>query len=358
MENKILDSLPLMVLEEDFNGKVTYANPECLKFLNKNLEEVVGKTHGEALDCETLGAEDGSCGDNQRCQKECGIRKLIDDSMSTNDSSEEEVFFKINSSEKAFSFKIKSVPSNKNKKITLFIHDNSEMENLKEELLDAKEELQDFTYAVSHDFRGPLRIISAYSDLIIEEFVKEVTGDCEKYKRFIFKSIEQLQDQIDGLLKLSRVTTKGKKYERVGFKDLLEEVIEDFEVLIKNTGTKINYGSLPEITCEKEQMITALKCLIRNSIKFRGDKSPEINISVEPTENKFVFSFSDNGIGIDKLYWERIFIVFRKLHSDKKYSGAGLGLTLAKKIIQKHGGRIWLDSTQGEGTTFYFTLPQ
>lgn len=167
-----------------------------------------------------------------------------------------------------------------------------------------------------------------------------------------------MQHLIHDLLEYSRVTTKGKPFSRVNLNETIEIVLKNLQFTITEFDASIVSDQLPEITADGTQMIQLFQNLISNALKFHSDSKPEIMIKSEDKDREWFFSISDNGIGIDPQFYQRIFEIFQRLHDRTEYSGTGIGLAICKKIIERHKGRIWVNSEAGKGTTFYFTLPR
>ncbi|OPY28715.1 MAG: adaptive-response sensory kinase [Methanobacterium sp. PtaU1.Bin242] len=167
-----------------------------------------------------------------------------------------------------------------------------------------------------------------------------------------------MQTMIEDLLKFSRVTTRGEKFKPTNFEKLLSDVSLDLKTIIEENNAIITHDPLPTVMADESQMKQLFQNLITNAIKFHKDKSPQVHLSAEDKNKEWVFSVADNGIGIDPKYADRIFEVFKRLHTRRKYSGTGIGLAISRKIVERHGGHIWVDSKPGEGSTFYFTIPK
>lgn len=172
-----------------------------------------------------------------------------------------------------------------------------------------------------------------------------------------------MQALIKDLLALSRVGTKGKPFELVGATELLQIVLANLGVSIGESGAVITYDALPTVRADATQLMQLFQNLVGNAIKFHGQQPPQIHVGVErlkgqsPEPDAWQFSVRDNGIGIEPQYFERIFVVFQRLHTRREYAGTGIGLALCKKIVTRHGGRIWVESQPGQGSTFFFTIP-
>ena len=233
-----------------------------------------------------------------------------------------------------------------------------EMLRLKlEELALSNAELEQFAYVASHDLQEPLRMIASYLQLLQRKYQGKLDEKADKYIYFAVDGASRMQSLINDLLEFSRVTTKAKEFEPASSEAILETVLSDLEMVIKENEATIYYDALPEIVADSTQIAQVFQNLIINAIKFRGEEPPEIHISAKEEKNHWLFSVRDNGIGIDPKYSDRIFEVFKRLHKREEYPGTGIGLSICKKIVERHGGHIWVESEPGKGSTFYFTLP-
>src|SRR5208283_2022952 len=174
---------------------------------------------------------------------------------------------------------------------------------------------------------------------------------------FAVEGVRRMAELIDDLLAYSKVDSVAVKPGKIDVNSVISGVINDLKIAIEDSGAKIIYDKLPEITANEVQIRQVFQNLIGNSIKFRGGKPPKIEIKAERKENEWLFSIKDNGIGIDMKYKDKIFVIFQRLHTRTEYPGTGIGLVLCKKIVEKHGGRIWFESEPGKGSIFYFTMP-
>lgn len=231
-----------------------------------------------------------------------------------------------------------------------------ELRKKKTEVEAINKELEDYTYAVSHELQAPLRSIKAFSDFLLEDYDEKLDERSKDYLNRLKNASTRMGNLIDDLLALSRVGGK-MELEKVDLNELLQEVKDELIVQEKNAELKIE--SLPTINCNKLLMKQLFENLIDNGIKF-NEKKPEIEIRCDERKEKdqYVFSVKDNGIGIENKYLEKIFDVFERLHPLDKYGGTGAGLAICKKIVDRHGGKIWAESKLGEGSTFYFTIPK
>ncbi|MDN3511053.1 MAG: ATP-binding protein [Candidatus Jettenia sp.] len=224
------------------------------------------------------------------------------------------------------------------------------------ELKRSNEELQHFAYVASHDLQEPLRMISSYLQLIERRYRNKLDTDAEEFITYAVDGANRLQTMINGLLEYSRVDSRGKSFELIDCETLFERALLNLEVTIKENNTTITHDTLPTVMADSSQLLQVFQNLISNAIKFHGTESPRIHISARRNENEWIFSVHDNGIGIEQEYTKQLFNIFKRLHG-REYPGIGLGLSICKKIINRHNGRIWLESEPGKGSTFYFTIP-
>jgi light-regulated signal transduction histidine kinase (bacteriophytochrome) len=227
-----------------------------------------------------------------------------------------------------------------------------------EELERSNLELQQFAYVASHDLQEPLRMISSYLQLIERRYKDHLDQDANDFIHFAVDGANRLQALIMGLLEFSRVRTHGKAFEEVKVGDILSHVIKHLEVMLQTAGASVEYGEMPVIRADEGQITRLFQNLISNAVKFRKEGvAPLIRISAEKTGGDHIFTVSDNGIGIDPQYYQQIFTIFQRLHSREEYPGTGIGLSICKRITERHGGKIWVESEPGKGSSFIFSIP-
>ncbi len=226
-----------------------------------------------------------------------------------------------------------------------------------EELRRSNEELEQFAYVSSHDLQEPLRMISSYLQLLQRRYQGKIDDKADKYIYYAVDGAARMQVLINDLLEFSRVTTKAGEPEPTDSELVLNQVLSNLDLYIKQNNATVTHDPLPEVMADNTQLAQVFQNLIANGIKFHGEEAPKIHISAEKKANEWLFSVKDNGIGIDPQYSEKIFEVFKRLHKKEEYPGTGIGLAICKKIVERHGGRIWVESELGKGSTFYFTLP-
>jgi light-regulated signal transduction histidine kinase (bacteriophytochrome) len=226
-----------------------------------------------------------------------------------------------------------------------------------EELARSNEELEQFAYVSSHDLQEPLRMITSYLQLLQRRYQGQLDDKADKYIHFAVDGASRMQNLINDLLEYSRITRSVREPKTTNCEFILNQTLSNLKLMIKDSRVAISHDPLPELITDSTQLAQVFQNLIVNGIKFRNEEAPKIHIAAEKKANEWVFSVRDNGIGIDSQYSEKIFEIFKRLNTREKYSGTGIGLAICKRIVEGHGGRIWVESELGKGSTFYFTLP-
>lgn len=226
-----------------------------------------------------------------------------------------------------------------------------------EELARSNADLERFAYIASHDLQEPLRMVAAYTQLIAERYRGQLDDKADKYIAYACEGAVRMQTLIQDLLAYSRVGRLGAKLVPVSCEAAMDEVLIILGPAIRESGSIVTYSPLPTVLAEASQMTQIFQNFIANAIKFHGELPPIISVGAERAGDDWLFSVSDNGIGIPPESVETIFIVFQRLHTRTEYPGNGIGLAICKKVIERNGGKIWVESPPGEGSTFKFTLP-
>lgn len=226
-----------------------------------------------------------------------------------------------------------------------------------DELAACRRELDEFSSAVSHDLQQPLTAITGYLDLLERRYEGRLGDDADEFIRYAEEGAARLQEMIGDLLAYSRVTTRGEPIRLSDSGRALGEALSSLSLVIQHTGAQVAHGPLPEVMADDRQLVELLRHLVDNAIKFRGEAPPRVSVSAQRRKSQWCFSVRDNGIGIEPKDQVRIFTVFGRLHAVGEYPGTGMGLAVAKKIVERHGGRIWVESEPGKGSSFLFTLP-
>lgn len=226
-----------------------------------------------------------------------------------------------------------------------------------EELRRSNSYLEQFAYATSHDLQEPLRTVTSYVQLLQKRYAGELGEEADEFIHFTVDATGRMREMIQGLLKFSRVSSHNFKADRVDLNEALRQVTDSLKVTIEESDATIHFASMPAIQGDRSMLGQLFQNLISNAIKYRDEnRAPVIEIDVKTIENGWQFSVSDNGIGIPQKYQERIFEVFSRVQSKQDAEGLGIGLALCKRIVFNHGGEIWVKSTEGSGSQFYFTI--
>ncbi|MEG4426707.1 MULTISPECIES: PAS domain S-box protein [unclassified Microcoleus] len=232
-----------------------------------------------------------------------------------------------------------------------------QMLQLTEDLKRSNEELEQFAYVASHDLQEPLRAVTSYTQLLAQRYQGNLDDRADKYINYIVDGATRMQQLINDLLAYSRLGTRGQEFEQADCNAVVKQTMCNLQIAIAETKAVITCDAMPTVMADEFQLVQLFQNLVANSIKFCRQDIPLIHIAAYRQESEWVFSVRDNGIGIDPQYADRIFIIFQRLHGRRQYSGTGIGLAMCKRIVERHGGRIWVESQEGKGATFYFTIP-
>jgi light-regulated signal transduction histidine kinase (bacteriophytochrome) len=226
-----------------------------------------------------------------------------------------------------------------------------------EELARSNAELEQFAYIASHDLQEPLRTAGSFAQLLQKRYQGKLDQTADEFIGYIVDGTQQMQRLISDLLTFGRVGTRGKAFEPADCAAVLAQAVAQLQIAIEESGAVVTHDPLPVLDADPDQLGQLLQNLIGNSIKFHAAARPHIHVSARQTPEGWTLSVQDNGIGIDPQFADRIFEVFQRLHTRAEYPGTGIGLAICKKIVQRHGGRIWVESAPGKGATFCFTIP-
>jgi signal transduction histidine kinase len=233
-----------------------------------------------------------------------------------------------------------------------------ELRTAMDDLARSNADLQQFAYLASHDLQEPLQVIKGFLASLERRYKDKLDEKAHEFIRFTIESAKRMQDLIKDLLEYSRIGTKGKEFKPADCSLILDRAIFNLKVAIEESGAEVTHDSLPTVMSNAMQLTSLFQNLIGNAIKFHAAEAPKVHISAERKGDEWLFSVRDNGIGIDPKFADGIFAVFQRLPSSDKFPGTGIGLAICKKIVDLHGGRIWVDSKPGKGATFYFTISE
>ncbi len=244
------------------------------------------------------------------------------------------------------------------------IQDITDLTNLLEkrklteaELKQSNTELEQFAYIASHDLQEPLRMVTSFTKLLEQRYSGQLDADADQIINFAVDGATRMQVLIEDLLTYSRVGTRGKAFEPTDCEAVFETALSNLGLLVKENSASVKKSPLPTVIADGRQLVQLFQNLIGNAIKYRSEQPPEIYVGAEYQASRWLFWVWDNGIGIDPKHAEKIFRVFQRLHSRQQYPGTGIGLAICQKIVERHGGHIWVKSEPGNGSTFYFTIP-
>ena len=225
------------------------------------------------------------------------------------------------------------------------------------ELARSNQDLEQFAYVASHDLQEPLRMVATYTQLLAERYRGQLDAEADKYIHYAVDGALRMQTLVQDLLTFSRLGRQGTDLQSTDCNVVVEAAVKNLRTTVDESGAQVTHDPLPVVVTDGSQLLQVFQNLIANAIKFRGSDSPAIRIRASRKSGEWVFSVADNGIGIAPEHAEIIFVIFKRLHTCAEYPGSGIGLSICKKIIERQGGKIWVESRRGQGSTFKFTLP-
>ena len=235
--------------------------------------------------------------------------------------------------------------------------DITDRKRAEEELIRSNQDLQQFAYVASHDLQEPLRNVASCLQMLQKKYANKLDAEADQYIEYAVEGSVRMRDLILDLLTYSRIGTRGKPYEPTDCEQILAESVKNLRSAVTETRAVITHDPLPTIPADGTQLLQVFQNLIGNAIKFRRDQPPQIHVAAVKNTNEWVFSIKDSGIGIESRYLDKIFVIFQRLNKRREYEGTGMGLAIVKKVVERHDGRVWVESEPGEGTTFYFSIP-
>lgn len=242
--------------------------------------------------------------------------------------------------------------------LELRVHERTiELQSYMQKLERSNQALQEFAYIASHDLQEPLRTVCSFVQLLERRYRGKLDAHADELIAYSVDGAKRMQSLINDLLMYSRVDTQGNPLEPTAMETIFGKAVSTLQARIEERGAVISHDPLPTLSVDPSQMARLFQNLIGNGLKFHSEKTSRVHVSAHRSNGEWVFSVKDNGIGIESKFFERIFKIFQRLHTRDEYSGTGIGLAVCKKIVERHGGRIWVESTPGEGAAFYFTVP-
>jgi PAS domain S-box-containing protein len=352
----ILNSAGEGIYGVDLSGQITFANPAAAKATGWSVGELAGRQEHATLH---FSNSDGK----PYTEADCPVCASFREGKVQH--SDDEIFRRKSGAPFHAEFvRTPLIEKGKHVGAVVLFKDISERKQAEDalaaqtrELARSNAELEQFAYVASHDLQEPLRMVSNYTQLLARRYKNKLDSDANEFIAFAVDGAIRMQGLINDLLMYSRVGTKGKKFRRMDCSDALGQAIVNLRSAIEESQAIVMNEDLPILIADSGQLVQLFQNLIANAIKFHGSESPRVHISAERQENAWLFSVRDNGIGIDPQYAERIFIIFQRLHGHSEYPGTGIGLSICKKIVDRHGGRIWVESQVGQGANFFFTIP-
>lgn len=344
-----VENLPFFVIIYDADEKIQFSNAYTRSFVGMEHEELTGNTNERVFGSEISGK----------------FNAVLEECLTSGAPASGEIRFVYHDSRHIFS--VNYVPVLQEDKIYQIMGIYHEITDKKEaeekqlkilrELSRSNKELEEFAYIASHDLQEPVRMAVSFSELLSKKYSGRMDQQADEFIGYIVTAAKRMSSLIRDLLIYSRINTNKRPFEYVNTADVISEVLEDLKILLDESRSKLNCHSMPVVFGDKIQIRQLFQNLIVNAVKFRGQDSPVIEIGSRQDGRMHEFFVIDNGIGIEDEFFERIFQIFQRLHAHDKYPGTGIGLSLCKKIVETHGGKIWVKSIPGKGSAFYFTLP-
>jgi PAS domain S-box-containing protein len=349
--HSLMDTLPVNVLRKDLAGRVTFGNKLYCETMGQPLEQLLGKTDFDLFPkhlAEKYTADD---------RKVIGTRITLDEIEQHQKPDGTKLYVHV----------MKGPVLDAEGAVvgtqvifwdeTARRHAEDKLAQTADDLARSNRELELLAYVASHDLQEPLRMVASYTQLLARRYKDKLDGPALEFIDYAVDGATRMQRLIQDLLTYSRVGTKGKPFETTHCEKILQTALSNLKVAVEESAAVVTHDPLPTVCADSTQLTQLFQNLVGNGLKFRGQNAPRIHVGAQEKNGEWVLSVRDNGIGIEPQYFERIFVIFQRLHTREEYPGTGIGLALCKRIVERHGGRIWVESAPGQGATFYFTLP-
>lgn len=346
----MVDYVPIGISRTDLSGQFVFVNEEFCKMFGTSADELLGKTPEDVV---PQFAADQSGTINRRVLEQAQTEERIERVKL----GEQELFMKVvrapvkDSQGRVIGLQAVWLD------VTELQKTQNRLERYTQNLERSNVDLQQFAYVASHDLQEPLRAVSSYCQLIEKHYSERLDERALRWLQFTVNGARRMQTLVRDLLAYARVDNKAESWITVDSYAICRLAVENLSQSINEAGAEVSVGKLPIVWADASQLEALFQNLIGNAVKFRGDRPPRISISAERVDHGWQFAVRDNGIGIKPEFRERIFEIFKRLESQERYSGTGIGLAICKRIVERYGGRIWVKSQFGHGSTFYFTLP-
>ncbi|MFT4547603.1 MAG: PAS domain S-box-containing protein [Verrucomicrobiales bacterium] len=352
MYHSLVEYAPLSIYRKDLGGRVVFGNASYCEGLGLKIDELIGKT-----DFDLFSHEQASkyVADDERVIDIGEPLRLVEMHQGVDGTMYVEVLKTPIYDHRGECVGTQGIFWD----VTAEYESRRKLEESAAALSQSNDDLAQFAYVASHDLQEPLRMVSSYLQLIERRYNDVLDETGREFMAFAVDGAKRMKNLIRALLEYSRIGTGGGEMELVSLAEVVKDVEGVLKMVIEESGAKLKVNELPEVTCDRIQIAQLLQNLIGNGLKFCRDRSPEIEISAQhdDVEHAWKLSVRDNGIGIEPEYLDRVFVIFQRLHSREDYAGTGIGLALCKRIVERHQGRIWVESEVGKGTVFSFSLP-